>query len=145
MKVLVTGGAGFIASHVVDGMIEAGHQVVIVDDLSTGYRRNLNPNAVFYELDIRDPRLSEVFEQERPQIVSHHAAQMNVRRSMKDPRFDAEVNVLGSLNLLECARDFGVQKLVFASTGGAIYGEPEYLPCDEDHPIWPRSPYGAVI
>lgn len=143
MKVLVTGGAGFIASHVVDTLIEHGYQVVVVDDLSTGRRSNLNPAATFYQLDIRDPKLLEVFEAERPDFVDHHAAQMDVRKSVADPQFDADVNVRGSINVLECARRTGVKKVVYISTGGAVYGEPEYLPVDEKHPINPICPYGA--
>jgi UDP-glucose 4-epimerase len=144
MKVLVTGGAGFIGSHVVDQFLGAGHQVVIVDDLSTGRERNLNPGARFYKLDIRDPKLSEIFEKERPEIVDHHAAQMDVRRSVADPMFDADVNIRGTLNLLECARQTGVRKIVYISSGGAAYGEPVYLPCDEAHPINPLCPYGVT-
>lgn len=143
LKILVTGGAGFIGSHVVDALLEAGHEVVIVDDLSTGRVSNINPRARFYRMDIRDPHLSEVFEQERFDIVNHHAAQMDVRKSVADPLFDADVNIRGSLNLLECARKSGVRKIVYISTGGAVYGEPEYLPCDEAHPVNPICPYGA--
>lgn len=143
MKVLVTGGAGFIGSHVVDLYIENGYEVVVIDDLSTGRTSNLNPAAKFIEMDIRDPGLKAVFERERPDFVNHHAAQMDVRRSMVEPLFDADVNVVGSLNLLECARQYGVKRLVYISTGGAVYGEPEYLPCDEAHPIQPICPYGA--
>ena len=143
MKVLVTGGAGFIASHVVDLYLERGHEVVIVDDLSTGRESNLNPAAKFYRLDIRDPRLAEVFEKERPDVVNHHAAQMDVRRSVADPLFDADVNIRGSIQVLECARRSGVRRVIYISTGGAVYGEPEYLPCDEAHPINPICPYGA--
>jgi len=143
VKVLVTGGAGFIASHVVDTFIANGYQVVIVDDLSTGRTSNLNPAATFYKLDIRSPQLAEIFEKERPDIVDHHAAQMDVRRSVVDPLFDADVNIRGSINVIECARNFGVKRLVYISTGGAVYGEPEYLPCDENHPIKPICPYGA--
>jgi UDP-glucose 4-epimerase len=143
MKVLVTGGAGFIGSHVVDQYIEHGFEVVILDDLSTGRESNLNPKAKFYQMDIRDPRVAEVFEQERPDFVNHHAAQMDVRRSVIDPLFDADVNVRGSLNLLENARRFAVKRFVYISTGGAVYGEPEYLPCDEEHPVNPICPYGA--
>jgi len=143
MKILVTGGAGFIGSHVVDVYLEAGHQVAVVDDLSTGRRSNLNPGATFYRLDIRSPELRDVFERERPEVVNHHAAQMDVRRSVADPLFDADVNVRGSLNLLECARQSGVRKFIYISTGGAVYGEPVYLPCDEEHPIAPLCPYGV--
>jgi len=143
VKVLVTGGAGFIASHVVDLYLERGHEVVIVDDLSTGRESNLNPAAKFYRLDIRDPRLAEVFEKERPDVVNHHAAQMDVRRSVADPLFDADVNIRGSIQVLECARRSDVRRVIYISTGGAVYGEPEYLPCDEAHPINPICPYGA--
>jgi UDP-glucose 4-epimerase len=143
MKVLVTGGAGFIGSHVVDTLISAGYEVVVVDDLSTGRLSNLNPAATFYQVDIRSPQLAEVFEKERPAYVDHHAAQMDVRRSIADPLFDAEVNVIGSINLIECSRRYDVKRLVYISTGGAVYGEPEYLPCDEAHPVNPICPYGA--
>lgn len=143
MKVLVTGGAGFIGSHVVDICIQHGHEVVIVDDLSTGRESNLNPAAKLYRMDIRDDKLKEVFEQEKPDYVDHHAAQMDVRRSTVEPLFDADVNILGSINLIECAVKFGVKRFVYISTGGAVYGEPEYLPCDEAHPINPICQYGA--
>lgn len=143
MKILVTGGAGFIGSHVVDMYIDAGHEVVIVDDLSTGRAQNLNPAATFYEMDIRDPEIQRVFEKERPEVVNHHAAQMDVRRSVAEPIFDADVNILGSLNLMESARHHGVRKFIYISSGGAVYGEPEYLPCDEDHPVNPICQYGA--
>ncbi len=143
MKILVTGGAGFIGSHVVDLYIEHGYEVVVVDDLSTGRLSNLNLAATFYQLDIRNPQLEEVFVNERPDIVNHHAAQMDVRRSVAEPLFDADVNILGSLNLIECARRHQVKRVVYSSTGGAVYGEPEYLPCDEAHPINPICQYGA--
>ncbi|HUF37599.1 MAG TPA: SDR family oxidoreductase [Anaerolineales bacterium] len=142
-KVLVTGGAGFIGSHVVDLLIEAGHDVAVVDDFSTGRRRNLNPAARLYEVDIRSPQLRDVFAAERPEIVDHHAAQVDVRLSVRDPMLDADINILGSLNVLEQAREFEVQKIVYSSTGGAVYGDPDYLPCDENHPIRPLSQYGA--
>ena len=143
MKVLVTGGAGFIGSHVVDKFLANGFKVVIVDDLSTGRASNLNPDAKFYQLDIRSPQLRDIFEQEQPDFVSHHAAQMDVRRSVAQPLFDADVNILGSINMIECARKAGVQRFIYISTGGAVYGEPEYLPCDENHPINPICQYGA--
>lgn len=143
MKILVTGGAGFIASHVVDRYLELGHKVVIVDNLTTGRAQNLNPKATFYQLDIRSAELDAVFAQEKPDVVNHHAAQIDVRRSVADPLYDASVNITGSLNLLECARHHAVQRIIYISTGGAVYGEPEYLPCDENHPINPISPYGA--
>jgi UDP-glucose 4-epimerase len=143
VNILVTGGAGFIGSHVVDLYLEHGHRVVVVDDLSTGHRRNLNPRAVFYEADIRSPEMAAIFEREKPEIVNHHAAQMDVRRSVAEPLLDADVNILGSLSLLECARRCGVRRFVYISSGGAVYGEPEYLPCDEAHPINPICQYGA--
>jgi UDP-glucose 4-epimerase len=144
MRILVTGGAGFIGSHVVDALIEEEHEVIVVDDLSTGKRENLNPDAKFYRLDIRDAqRLEEVFAAERPEIVNHQAARANVRESMEKPILYAEVNVIGSLNLLELSRKYGVERFIYASTGGAVYGEPEYLPADEAHPINPLDPYGA--
>jgi UDP-glucose 4-epimerase len=143
MKIIVTGGAGFIGSHVVDLFISRGFEVVIIDDLSTGRASNLNPSATFYQMDIRSPKLLEVFEKEKPDYVSHHAAQMDVRRSMVEPLFDAEVNIVGSLNVIEASKKVGVKKIVYISSGGAAYGEPVYLPCDEAHPIDPICPYGA--
>jgi UDP-glucose 4-epimerase len=142
-KILVTGGAGFIGSHVVDLFIEKGYEVVVLDDLSTGRRSNLNPRAIFYQMDIRSPEVRDVFAAERPDYVSHHAAQADVRRSVVEPMFDAEVNILGSINLLECAREFAVKHFVYISSGGAAYGEPEQLPCTEEHPINPICQYGA--
>jgi UDP-glucose 4-epimerase len=142
-KILVTGGAGFIGSHVVDLFIEEGFDVVVVDDLSTGRESNINPAAKFYNIDIRDPKISEIFEKERPDYIDHHAAQIDVRRSVAEPLFDAEVNVLGSLNLIECAKNYAVKHFIYISTGGAAYGEPEYLPCDEAHPVNPIAQYGA--
>lgn len=142
-KILVTGGAGFIGSHVVDLFVTQGYEVVIVDDLSTGRTSNLNPAAKFYQVDIRSPQLREVFEAERPDYVSHHAAQMDVRRSVAQPVFDADINILGSINLLETVKDFQIKRFIYISTGGAVYGEPESLPCDESHPINPICQYGA--
>jgi len=142
MKVLVTGGAGFIGSHIVDALIEQGHQVVVVDNLATGFSENINPSARFYEVNICDKELADIFEQERPEIVSHQAAQMVVARSVNEPIFDAQENILGSINvILNCVR-FGVKKIIYASSGGAVYGEPQYLPVDEKHPINPVSQYG---
>lgn len=142
MKILVTGGAGFIASHVVDRMISLGHEVAVIDDLSTGLKRNLNPKATFYNMDIRDEKVAEVFAKEKPDVVDHHAAQMDVRRSVREPAYDASVNVLGSINLIENAQKHGVKKFIYISTGGAVYGEPQYLPADENHPVNPLCQYG---
>ena len=143
MRILVTGGAGFIGSHVVDAYLAVGHDVAVVDDLSTGRREQVHPQARFYQIDIRDPGLDELFARERPEVVSHQAARANVRESLEKPLLYAEVNVLGSLNVLECCRRHGVRKIIYASTGGAVYGEPQTLPVAEDHPINPLDPYGA--
>jgi len=144
MKVLVTGGAGFIGSHVADGYLERGDEVVIVDNLRTGRRENINSRARFYELDILAPELADVFAKEKPEWVNHHAAQIDVRYSVEHPMEDARINILGALNLLEQCKRYGVRHIVFSSTGGAIYGEPLYLPIDEQHPVRPISHYGAA-
>jgi UDP-glucose 4-epimerase len=141
LKILVTGGAGFIASHLVDALVDRGDDVLVVDDLSTGDRRNLNPRARFFELDIRDPAAAELIHSERPQAISHHAAQMSVSRSVAEPVFDAEVNILGSLNLALAAIETG-SRVVFSSTGGALYGDAAVIPTPETAPAWPVSPYG---
>ncbi len=143
MKVLVTGGAGFIGSHVVDLLVAAGHQVLVLDNLSTGRKSNLNPEATFFELDIRSPEVEQVFSQEYPDVICHHAAQMDVRRSMSDPMFDAEQNILGSIHLANLAKTYGVRKFIHISSGGAVYGEPSQLPCKENDPIQPLCFYGA--
>jgi len=144
MKIMVTGGAGFIGSHVVDACIEAGHSVSIVDDLSTGKRKNVNPKARLHVVDIRDQEsLESVFAEERPEVVSHQAARANVRESMIEPKLYADVNIMGSLSLLEAARKYECRKIIYASTGGAVYGEPVYVPVDEQHPVQPLDPYGA--
>jgi len=141
MKVLVTGGAGFIGSHVVDALVQQGYQVVVVDNLSTGRLENINPAATFYQADIYDSELEGIFEKERPELVNHQAAQTVIQKSMEDPVFDAQQNILGSLNLvLQCLR-FGVKKFIYASSVG-VYGEPKYLPLDENHPLNPISYYG---
>ena len=142
MKILVTGGAGFIGSHIVDRFVQEGYEVAVVDNLSTGKRRHVNRAAKFYRTDIRSWWLERVFRRERPVIVCHHAAQMDVRRSVRDPVFDAETNILGTLNVLRHAIKYGVRKVLFASSGGAVYGEPEKLPVSEDHLVRPASPYG---
>jgi UDP-glucose 4-epimerase len=144
MKILVTGGAGFIGSNVADGFIAHGHQVVVVDDLSSGYARNVPEKAAFYQVDITDDGLREVFRKERPDVVDHHAAQIDVRKSVEDPMYDARINVLGSLNVIQQCLNHGVRKIIYASTGGAVYGEPEYLPADEQHPIRPLCQYGVT-
>ena len=139
--ILVTGGAGFIGSHLVDRYLSLGHRVVVVDDLSTGRLPNLNKGAIFYHSSITNPSLEEIFQREQPAIVNHHAAQISVSQSVQDPITDAEVNIQGTLRLIELSRRYGVEKFVFASSGGSVYGEPEYRPCDEKHPINPYSPY----
>ncbi len=144
-KVLVTGGAGFIGSHVSEHLLDAGCEVVIVDDLSTGRRENVPGRAAFYEVDITDREaLREVFRREKPTVVDHHAAQINVRTSVEDPVRDARINVLGMLEVLEASRLAGVRRIIFASSGGAVYGEPAAVPVGESHPPRPMSPYGAA-
>jgi len=143
MKALVTGGAGFIGSHVVDGYLAEGLEVVVVDDLSRGVRENVSPRARFYQADIRDrAALRAVFEAEKPELINHHAAQIDVRRAVKEPIFDAECNIFGSVHLLELAVAYKVQRFIYASTGGAIYGEPKVLPASEETPVLPITPYG---
>jgi UDP-glucose 4-epimerase len=141
MKVLVTGGAGFIGSNIVDELIDKGHQVTVVDNLSTGKKENLNDQAKFYQLDIREQELEEVFKENEITHVIHHAAQIDVQHSIKDPLFDAQNNILGTINLLECCIAYNVEKIIYASSA-AVYGEPDYLPVDEEHPIKAMSPYG---
>ena len=144
MKLLITGGAGFIASHIADACVAKGHQVIILDDLSSGTMHNVNPKAAFLQADVRDDALADLFGRERFDAVIHHAAQMDVRKSVADPGFDASVNILGSINLLEQSQKSGVKRFIFASTGGAIYGEQDYFPADEEHPVRPLSPYGIA-
>lgn len=144
MKIIVTGGAGFIGSHIADTFIAAGHRVAVIDSLVTGKRENLNPQATFYQADICDEdALTRIFVAEQPEAICHQAALANVRESLVEPVRYAQVNVIGSLRLLECARKTGVGQFVYASTGGAVYGEPETLPAPEHHPINPLDPYGA--
>lgn len=142
MKILVTGGAGFIASHIVDAFINEGHFVVVVDDLSSGFIKNINPKAKFVKANICDKNLSKLFEAEKFDFVNHHAAQMDVRKSVADPAFDASTNIIGTINLLQNSVKYGVKKFMFASTGGAVYGEQDYFPADEKHNTQPKSPYG---
>jgi UDP-glucose 4-epimerase len=143
MKILVTGGAGFIGSHVVDAYLEAGHQVLIVDDLSTGKKENLNPKAKFHRMDILDDKLQQLMQDEQIEVVNHHAAQIKVKASMEDPYFDVKVNVLGSVLLLDLCRRAGVKKFIYASSGGAQYGEMEKDPFPETQRSRPFSVYGA--
>ncbi len=139
----MTGGAGFVGSHVVDRCIEAGHEVAVVDDLSTGRREHVNAAARLHVADIRSPALLDVFRSEKPDAVVHLAAQAAVSRSVEDPRLDADINVMGSINLLECCRQTGARRFVYVSTGGAGYGDTEVIPTPEDHPTQPVSPYGV--
>ncbi|HRY83292.1 MAG TPA: NAD-dependent epimerase/dehydratase family protein [Candidatus Cloacimonadota bacterium] len=141
MKILITGAAGFIASHVSDAYLEAGHEVVVVDNLSTGYKHNINPKAKFYKIDICSPDLDRVFEAERPDIVNHHAAQVSVPLSVEDPLNDARINVLGLVNILQSCVKHSVKKVIFISSGGAIYGEAEEYPTTENYQPKPLSVY----
>jgi UDP-glucose 4-epimerase len=142
--VIVTGGAGFIGSNIADAYISRGWRVTIIDDLSSGDRRNVNARATLHELDIRDPAAGDLIRDLKPDVINHHAAQMDVRKSVADPATDAAVNVIGSLRMLEAAADAGVKRFIFASTGGAIYGEPVEVPQSESHPTAPLSPYGCA-
>lgn len=142
MKVLVTGGAGFIGSHTVDLLVEKGYSAVVVDNLSTGKKENLNERAKFYNVDIRDEGLREVFEKESPDAVIHLAAQTNARKSIENPVFDASVNILGALNVLDCCKKYNVKKIVYASSA-AVYGDPKQIPTPETSKISPLCPYGV--
>lgn len=141
---LVTGGAGFIGSHVVDRLVGDGLRVVVVDSLASGRREQVHAGAEFHEFDLRSSRLADLFKRVQPDVVLHLAAVASVVSSVRNPAKDARANVLGSLNVLQQARRFGLRRFVLSSTGGALYGEPERLPCDESHPIRPLSPYGAA-
>ncbi len=141
---LVTGAAGFIGSHLAEALVATGHEVIGIDDLSSGSRRNLSAAVALHELDIRDPRTADLIASARPDVLFHHAAQADIRRSVADPAFDADINVLGSLRLFEACRGAGCRRIVFASSGGALYGEQEQIPADESHPTRPVSPYGAA-
>jgi len=143
MRVLVTGGVGFIGSHIVDALIEQGHEVAVVDNLSTGFAENINPRARFYKTSLLDSKLASVFKEEQPEVVTHQAAQVVVRRSVDEPVFDAEQNILGGLNIILQSLSVGVKKIVYAASGGTVYGEPKYCPVDEEHPATPISQYGV--
>lgn len=144
MKILVTGGAGFIGSHIVDRYVETGHDVVVVDDLSNGSSENIRPGVRFHRISVNDPAFPGIVASERPEVVNHHAAQSDMTTSLKDPPGDARINLLGSLNVLEACRRHGVKKILFASSGGAIYGNQHRFPADEDHPPCPVNPYGIA-
>jgi len=144
MKILVTGGAGFIGSHIVDEYINAGHEVVIIDNLSTGRKQNVNDQATFIACDICDRKLDDIFAEHGFDVVNHQAAQMDVRRSVEDPIYDAENNVIGFLNVMQNCVKHQVKKVIFASSGGVVYGEQEYFPADEGHRKQPYSPYGVT-
>jgi UDP-glucose 4-epimerase len=143
MKILITGGAGFIASHIVDAYIQLNHEVYIIDDLSTGQARNINSSAKVYTVDIADPKAGRLIAEIQPHVLNHHAAQMDVRRSVADPAFDARVNIIGFINLLEACKDTGVKRVIFSSSGGAVYGDREPIPATEAHETLPLSPYGV--
>ncbi|TET51654.1 MAG: NAD-dependent epimerase/dehydratase family protein [Actinomycetota bacterium] len=144
MKILVTGGAGFIGSNVADGLIKEGHEVIIVDDLSNGREENISDKALFYQVDIRDKKLEDVFKSEKPDVVIHNAAQLSVRVSVKNPLLDADINIVGGLKLINICQKYKVRKIIFASSGGTVYGEQQTFPADEDHPLAPISPYGVA-
>lgn len=144
MKVLVTGGAGFIGSNVADGLIAEGYEVVIVDDLSNGHEENIPGKAKFYKTDIRGSGLEDVFMAENPDIVIHNAAQLSVRVSVDNPLLDADINIIGGLKLISICKKYEVKKIIFASSGGTVYGDQKIFPADESHPLAPISPYGVA-
>lgn len=143
MKILVTGGAGFIGSNVVDAYVQASHEVLVVDNLSTGRGSNVNPEARFYQLDIRSPEIDELMKRERPDVLNHHAAQISVPGSVSDPLLDSDINTKGLLNLLESAVKHKVRKVIFGSSGGTIYGEASEYPTSEEYQPRPVSPYAV--
>lgn len=142
MKILVTGGAGFIGSHIVDAYIKEGHDVIIIDDLSNGRKENLNPKAKFYKTDICSKKVVNILKTEKPELLNHHAAQIDVRHSVNNPINDIEVNVTGLVKLVESGKEYGLKKIILASSGGTVYGEQKEFPATEEHPTWPISPYG---
>lgn len=144
MRILVTGGAGFIGSHLADALLERGHDIAVLDDLSSGRRANLHPDAKLVELDLRDPKVGGFVASFRPDVLCHYAAQIDVRKSVADPGFDADVNIVATLRLLESCREAGTRRVLFASSGGAIYGVQEFYPATEEHPARPVSPYGCA-
>jgi len=144
MNILVTGGAGFIGSSIADRYIKEGHKVIILDNLTSGYLKNINTKAVFYKADIGSARLDEIFKKHKIDVINHHAAQIDLRYSFEYPAEDARINIEGSINLLQYAVKYKVKKIIFASSGGAIYGEQDYFPADEKHKINPLSPYGIT-
>lgn len=144
MKVLITGGAGFIGSNVADGLLEKNYKVIIVDNLSNGKKENIPQGAKFYRCDIRDKKLYDIFKAEKPAVIIHNAAQLSVRVSVEDPLMDADINIIGGLNVINACRIYNVEKIIFASSGGTVYGEQKYFPADEKHPTHPISPYGAA-
>ncbi len=144
LKIILTGGAGFIGSHLAEAFTAAGHRVIVLDDLSSGRRENLPAGTELHALDVRSPEAAELVAASDADVLVHHAAQMEVRRSVEEPAFDADVNILGTLNLLEAARRGHVKQVIFASTGGAVYGEQERFPAGEGHPTRPLSPYGVA-
>jgi UDP-glucose 4-epimerase len=144
MNILITGGAGFIGSNIADSYKALGHEIVIIDNLTTGKLENVPKGAIFYQMDIRDEGISDILDEHKIDVINHHAAQIDVRRSVKDPMYDLSVNVLGTLNLLQAGVEAGISRFIFASTGGAIYGEQDYFPADELHATVPISPYGIT-
>ena len=144
MKVLITGGAGFIGSNVADELLDKNYDVVIVDDLSNGKEENIPEKAKFYKCDIRDKKIYDIFQAEKPDIVIHNAAQLSVRVSVENPLMDADINIMGGLNVINACNETKIKKIIFASSGGTVYGEQEYFPADENHPKNPVCPYGVA-
>jgi len=148
MRILITGGAGFIGSHLADRLIKNGDKVILIDNLSTGKKENINPKAKFYKIDIQSPKISNILKKEKPEILFHLAAQIDVRKSVEDPIKDAKINILGSLNVIknfykESLKNTKKSKIIFSSTGGAIYGDAKIIPTPETYPEFPLSPYGV--